>query len=308
VRGRDVGDLAHDLLQAQADLARAEQDARLVPLRELVTTHHAFGELPFQVAATVFRLESAGAYLPVTFALRYADLGHQQVAGSEHYTVGLLVQLLREDQSVAAELEERAQFDLSTAEREKASRPLLYQMPLQALPGTYRLRAVVRDELSGAVGIQERVVTVERPARELTLSDILLADEILDLPDPAPTSAGLQPFTFGRFRVVPNVAASYPSGAALRFYFQIYGLSLDPVRGTNDLELTYEVLRSGQVAQGSPAQYPIPSREVERAVAGSLRLSGYAGGEYVLRVTARDRIAGASAIATSSFRVLSNQR
>ncbi|HEX9636642.1 MAG TPA: GWxTD domain-containing protein [Acidobacteriota bacterium] len=301
-RGRDVGDLASDLFQTQIDLARAEKNARLVPLRELVITRHDFAELRFELSASAFRLGSS-AYLPVTVALRYAELGREQVQGTEHYALSLLAQLLLQDGKVATELERRIQFSLDQREREQAGRPLLYQLPLQAAPGSYRLRAVVRDELGGAVGVQETALTISAPAFELTLSDLMLADEIAQLEQPPPADAGLLPFTFGRFRVVPNVAAAYPSGAALQVYFQVYGLALDPGRGTNEIEIVYEVLRNGKVTQSSPAQYPVPSRESERAVAGALRLQGYAPGSYLLRVTVRDRIAGASAAATRAFEV-----
>jgi GWxTD domain-containing protein len=303
VRGRDVGDLAHDFMQFQGDVARAEADARQTPLRELVIARAEFGQLPLQLGASAFRAGGA-TYLPVTIALHYDELARETVDQTEHYRIGLLAQLRRPDQSVVAEVERRAVFSLPVEERQAlGERPLLYQLPFSVAPGAYLLRAVVRDELGGSVGAAERELVIPALDQGLRLSDLMLADAITRIEDRG-AAGEIAPFVFGPLRVVPNVAARYASGATLQVYFQVYGLALDPLKRRNELEIRYRVLCDGWTVRLSPAQYPVATDETERAVAGALRLDGYAAGSYRLEALVTDRVSGARASATAPFEVV----
>jgi len=174
----------------------------------------------------------------------------------------------------------------------------LYQVRGDLAPGEYRANfgARINDRI-GAVGIQVHVPDLG--GDELLLAGPILAETVGERDQ----GGGEKAFIVGNLRLVPRMDSTYREGSDFGFYFQVY----HPHPGSSDakfhLDLQYEisVRREGIFRlQGRPVRIPDSSAPTH---AYTFPLKGWTPGEYLVTVTASDRVTGDVVARTASFKV-----
>jgi hypothetical protein len=171
----------------------------------------------------------------------------------------------------------------------------LFQVSGVVDPGEYRLGLEARaGSLAGRT--ESRVLVPDLPGQVLAIGGPILADRVSLLEAGSPPSD----FDLGGFRVSPRLMASYEVGEPLIFYFQTYGAGLD-AQGRTHLDFRYEVFRRehhSYRARGKPVTLEDQPRPHH---AFSFALKDWIAGDYLIVVTAEDRLRGELAASSVAF-------
>lgn len=256
-----------------------------------------------------FRTAEGDSYLPVTLGLSYDDfktLGPSAGAGGEGPEEGsfaVMARIVDETGTPQDAFVREEYFRIPAGKKEEAGEAdLMYEVTLYAPPGKYDLEVVVQDRLNGrAFSFKEPVrVPDYGDADRLALSSVVVAKQIVSL-GRSENPAVKQPFTFGEYRVIPNLGGVFRSDDTLDVYFEAYNLARDE-SGRNSVAVQYTFRREGRLYRRNRT-YPAPAPVDHMALASSIGLSDFEAGRYTLEVTITDEVAGASTSAEVPFEV-----
>jgi GWxTD domain-containing protein len=178
---------------------------------------------------------------------------------------------------------------------------LLFRTETALDPGKYLAVYRVLDRTSGQSAQARETFTVPPRFDEgLQLSTVVLADRLaaIDLDAERPDA-----FTLGRFRVVPNVEATYRNGRTFAFYYQVNGASYDPRTGRRrlDVEYAFAVAQAdGWLELGESLIY----RDQTNPQGWSVPLAGWPPASYRLTVKVTDVVSGDTTSNHAFFRVI----
>jgi GWxTD domain-containing protein len=298
----DEGSLASERFNFLQDLRSAESppEARPQPLRALVGTSVTFATLPFDLATAVFSDPSGGGKIPAALALRYDNLMARRRSGRAAFSLDVYAELRDPQGKEVARLDRVLNFDLS--EQEMTSDSLRYLFALVAPAGDYRLHFMVRDNFGQSVGAREEPVAIPAGSPALSLSSLLLADNVERLEGAALKEQAEQPespFTFGDVRVIPNPSRVFRQGAPMYVYFQAYGLALS--EGKNSMRVEYTFRHADQMLwKPIPVSF-LPTEKSERGVFSTFDTTRFPPGRYTLAVKVEDLVAGRVQAAEVTF-------
>ena len=219
---------------------------------------------------------SAETEKPTIRAVVHADVEGLTLAdaadGGRQTTINVVAVALAADGAVVAKAEKTHTLHLSAANLERArAEGLTFVVNLPASrPGTYRVRAAVRDAASDRIGSAGHFVEVPDVAKgELVVSSAVLGSES------------------GRFR----------PGAELQYGFVVYNAKIG--RGRPDLAMQFAIWQEGRELFRSPLQpldlKPQPSWRVIHVGGGFGIRERMRPGRYQLQLTVVDKLAGDAA-------------
>ena len=117
------------------------------------------------------------------------------------------------------------------------SDPIALRDMIAALGVALGREPIIRQLPEQPGDVRQTYADVTRARDELHLSSVILArqmtpfDATLERPDA---------FTLGRFRVVPNLDATYRNGNLLAFYYQVHGAAFEPASGRRRLDVSLQ--------------------------------------------------------------------
>ncbi|HXV63613.1 MAG TPA: GWxTD domain-containing protein, partial [Vicinamibacteria bacterium] len=217
------------------------------PLREVVTTDFSFNTATLEVEPRIefFRASDGELTIPVNLDLAYRNFAYVEKGDFYESRFEILGRLVDQggnsvDEFVREEMFALPKDQVATLQDDT----VLYQMVLYAPPGSYRLQLAVRDQ-NGRVRLTETDLTIPEIGEALELSSILLAEQILELENPT-IPGKKEPFTFGKYKVLPSQDGTFEPGASLQVYFEAYNLGLDG-EGKTRVKLEYTFRREGRL-------------------------------------------------------------
>jgi len=177
---------------------------------------------------------------------------------------------------------------------------IVYSHRLPVAPGLYQIRVSARDRLSGRTGNAAEWIEIPDPNKgQLSLSSLFIGERTAG--DAAKDATGTQP---QQEVVVLNPNRRFARNSRLRFNLQIYNAA----RGAGQPDVAVQI----QVFRGEQPVVTTALRKVSTQGLTDLSQLPYAAevlldkmpvGQYVLRVTAIDRIAKASASQQVNFAI-----
>ncbi|MCZ6832765.1 MAG: GWxTD domain-containing protein [Acidobacteria bacterium] len=178
---------------------------------------------------------------------------------------------------------------------------LLYRTEVELEPGSYLAVYRVLDRTSGQSAQARETFTIPSRFEEgLQLSSIVLARHLARInPDTERPDA----FTLGRFRVVPELDATYHNGETFAFFYQVHGAGFDPRDGKRRLDVEYSFAvrqDSGWLELSESLIY----RNLTNPQAWSVPLQGWPPANYRLRVQITDQVTGERTANDAYFRVI----
>ena len=166
---------------------------------------------------------------------------------------------------------------------------LVFQAVSSVHPGRYMLELTYDNVDAPIKGSLRDTIDVPRyPGSGLALSSIILSAR-LDVLQAVRAGAGPDPFTFGRYRVIPRTSRIYRGPGVLTIFYEIYGARAGG-RGDPVLDITYQFYIDDH-GTWLPIGAPISYRgRAEPAQAWSAPLAGWPEGRYRLELKVVDRL------------------
>lgn len=162
-------------------------------------------------------------------------------------------------------------------------------------PGLYQVRVAALDPASGQTGSAAEWVEIpDFSKRGFSMSKLIVAE----------TKANDSPEKPSIEDVTVSVDRKFEKSSNLRFLVYVYNAAR-AAAGANDVALQVQIFRGNQLVATMPARQPSKESQdpTHLAYAAEIPLRGLSSGQYVLQVTAKDRIANASASQTVRFEV-----
>jgi hypothetical protein len=149
---------------------------------------------------------------------------------------------------------------LNESDAEKIGRRYLqYDSVLTLAPGTYGLRFLARENLTGKMGTFETKFTVPdlSAAKSLRVSSVVLSNQ----KEPVSSAVGsadsnkkllaAHPLVENGQKTVPSITRVFRGDQTLYVYGEVYDPAMDPDRKIPDLQANFALLRGGQTAYTS---------------------------------------------------------
>ena len=190
---------------------------------------------------------------------------------------------------IQAEVEDEMLIEYEPSEIDKGrTEQSIYQKIIVLPPGLYKLELVVKDTRSGKLSSLQGGITVPRIDEEkLQSSSLILAQGITSLPE---LPDGPEMFVLGDLKVLPSVDRKFHQSRTLNVYLNLYNTAIDQSSGTPELEISYEILKGGDVVERfqDREQSLYSSSEVRTILLMTFPLQTLQPGSYKLRVKAVD--------------------
>jgi GWxTD domain-containing protein len=265
-------------------------DIKFKDLESIVTTRLSYNLLPFDFKTDFVRVTEESVLTPITILLQNKDLAFQEKEGIQQAMVHVYGKITGINGRVAQVFEDTISQDIPTALYKQAlENASIHQRIVPLRPGLYKLDLVLKDINSGNVGtINTRLAVPRYPDEKLSLSSLILADTIENLPTNQIASGS---FILGSSKVRPNVKEEFKRDRNLNLWFQVYNLKLD--EATHKPSATVETLisRNGQEVKRSVEQADeLSSAAAQMTLERSLPLKEFEPGEYTVQVKVTDNL------------------
>jgi GWxTD domain-containing protein len=285
-----------DLQEQLREIHRPERT--LQSLDEIVDAQVTFARISLQAATGAQHPNNGKVTIPVGLAAPYRELASRPEENKLVYDVDYLVRLVDDKGAEAARVEQHLVFSLTGQQHDaSADHQLFIEEQLEAEPGTYKLLAVVRDNLQNKIGSLEHSLDVRAPASGgLSLGNLVLARALVPS-----TSSAASPFQFGSLRVVPSFDTTFQTDENVNLYLEAYGATTE-ADGKKRIKVDFFIMRHGRLFMGVPASHLFPTSE-PAGISASIPLRKCTAGDYTLRVRVTDEVTGERAETESVFTV-----
>jgi GWxTD domain-containing protein len=278
-------------------------DIKFKDLETIVTTRLSYNLLPFDFRTDFIRVTEESVLTPITILLQNKDLAFQEKEGIQQAMVHVYGKITAINGRIAQVFEDTISQDVPTALfKQTLDNASIHQRIVPLRPGLYKLDLVLKDINSGNVGtVNARLAVPRYPDEKLSLSSLILADTIENLPSNQIASGS---FILGSTKVRPNVKEEFKRDRNLNLWFQVYNLKLD--EGTHKPSATVEMLisRNGQEVQKSVEQAnELSSAAAQMTLAKSLPLKEFEPGEYTVQIKVTDNLSKEIIASTQKFAV-----
>jgi GWxTD domain-containing protein len=275
-------------------------------LKEMVQVDVAFNTLDFQLRSDYFQLNEEQVLVPVTVEIQnknlsFSEQGDIRMARVAIYGIVTTITKLR-----VLEFEEDMVLSFSEKDFPDAvgSRST-YQRVMALKKGMrYRLDLVIKDLVSGNIGVVRKVlVPFSSSGEELAASSLILSDLIAPL---AQGSRNGQMFVLGDIKVRPSVGNIFSRQNALGVYLQLYHLGIDQTTQTPWVENRYRILRNDEIVlelageRGEGLRVYSDGRTV---LVKALPIEEMPSGDYRLQLEIHDRIRDESLTLEETFQL-----
>ncbi len=303
---RSVADGLNPELTRLNEMALVSQipQRQLRSLSEEVKARVSFDAKPLAADPRIdfYRASEGRLCIPVTLRLAYRDFAYLEKPELYEARFDIFGRILTLEGETVDEFSRQEFFAVPKDQlQDLQDQSLLYQLILYAPPGEHDLELVLRDNSSNSIRMAAKRLAVPDWESSLSLSSVVLADQILELDQPSPPGKK-EPFTFGRHKVLPNPTSTFKAGGSLSLYFEVYNLALDE-EGKNWVQLKYTIRREGRLYRKPLSTYPYPTNRGNRAIMSNIPLKDFTPGGYTITVALTDQVSGDTASIDVPFHV-----
>lgn len=288
-------------LQLSANLNRAPV-IKFKDLESVISTRISYATLPVDVAADFVRVSSNQVLVPVTIQVPNSAMTYQKQLGIYTGRLQVYGQVTTLTNRREAVFEDEIAKDFTEQTYDAGMRASsLFQKQLLLRPGLYKLELVVKDPESGKMStLEKRLQVPEYSANRLALSSVMLAESIQKSDGPTDFR-----FRFGGLRVVPRLGAEFRKDEEMGFYFQVYGLDVDPSTQRPNAKVEFAMTPKGKdPSYWRDASDLLMFYRTHATVARIGSLSAFPPGDYELRLRITDHLSNQHVSATIPLSVL----
>jgi GWxTD domain-containing protein len=272
-------------------------------LADKVTSRVVANQLPFEYRTDFMRATSNTVLVPITVQLRNRDLSFQGKQGMQSAVLDLYGRISDPGGRVIQIFEDVISCDFpESLFQYSLGLYSVYQKSVPLRSGLYRLDLVIKDTVSGNVGVMNAALRVPRfDAEKLDASSLVLADQINLV---ASNQVGGGQFVLGAFTVRPRLSQEFSSTDRLGIYLQLYNLKVDEDWHKTKVAVAYRITRNQEeVWHGVETPEHLHQGGEQLTIERFLPVNSLAPGRYAIEVTAIDLLTNETIIRTAEFTV-----
>ncbi len=275
---------------ATRDFQHSGKDDRERQLQDQLMTDLSSTDLTVWMTTSFFRLSDDRFYVPVSIAVPGSEIPFAQSSTQDRATIDVIGLMRDTQQRPVGQLRDTVKLAVQPTQEVKR-KTVQYETGFTLPPGRYRLKVVLRENQSGAIGSYESDVVVP----DMRRMPVKLSSVVLGTQTQAVTQRNaISPLARNGTMLVPSLTHVVSTGQPLYFYYEVY----DPqvVQSGSPRLLTSIAFFRGKVKT-----YETPLVEVTRLDAPdrkaaifqySVPASALKPGYYTCQITVVDDVAG----------------
>jgi VWFA-related protein len=276
---------------ANRDFSHSGKEDRERQLQDQLMTDLSSTDLTVWMSTSFFRISDDRFYVPVSIAVPGSEIPFARSSAQDRATIDIIGLMRDPQQRPVGRV--RDTVKLAAPQTQEVKRKTVqYQTGFTLPPGKYRLKVVLRENQSGAIGSYESDVVVPDIRRSpVKLSSVWLGTQTQAA---APTRENPNPLARNGTMLVPSLTHVVTTGQPVYFYYEVY----EPSVATSGAP---RLLTSIAFFRGRVKTYETPLVEVTKldapdrkaaifqfAVPASALKPGY----YTCQITVVDDVAG----------------
>jgi VWFA-related protein len=271
-------------------------------LRKVMLAPYPDREIPVSLSLSYMNTPTRGILLSTAMQVPHEFFSFASVNGRPTAVVTIAGTVFDDRGNAGAVFDNRITIDAPSVEAARQSPDLTYGYPVYLKPGLYQVRVGVRDDKSGHTGTAHAWIEIPNlSSGQLALSSVLLGMRAQPTINNASATA-----QDNSSPVEISVSHRFSSNGYLRFVVFVYNAALAPADSKPDVAIQVQVVRDGQpVVTTALRKLSLEGvTDIARIpFAAETSLSGLPAGQYLLQVTAVDRVAKRSASQQARFEI-----
>jgi hypothetical protein len=279
--------------------------ARLKELEPLVSARIAANQIHIEYRADFLRVTSGTVLVPITVQVPNRDMSFQSKAGIYSAKLDLYGRISTPGGVVVQTFEDVVSRDVPESLFEASLKLFsIYQKSVPLRSGLYRLDLVIKDTVSGNLGVFNTAVRVPRfEDDKMDASSIILADQIEAVPT---REIGTGQFVLNAYKVRPRLSKEFSSTDKLGIFVQLYNLKVDETVHKTDVSVAYRILKEQQeVWRAVETGENLHQGGEQLTIQRYLPVDSLTPGKYTVEVIAIDLLNNQTIIRTADFTVVS---
>jgi len=229
-------------------------------LEEALTLGDPVSELPLALEVDYFRVAKERYSVPISVKIPGSAVGLAKKGAKQTVDFDFIGQVRDASGKLVGGVRDNITVKLSDSDAEKiARRYLQYDSVLTLAPGSYDLRFLARENLTGKMGTFETKFTVPdlSASKSLRVSSVVLSNQ----KEPVSSAVGnadgnkkllaSHPLVENGQKTVPSITRVFRGGQTLYVYGEVYDPAMDPDRKIPDIQANFALLSGGQTAYTS---------------------------------------------------------
>ena len=276
---------------------------RFKDLAELVTIRVVRNQIHMDYQTDFLRVTSNTVLVPITVQVPNRDLRFQSKQGVHSAVLNLYGRITTPGGIVVQTFEDVIARDFpESLFQSSLNLSSIYQKSIPLRSGLYRLDLVVKDTLSGNLGVFNTALRVPRfEDDKLDASSLILADQIQTVPS---SHTGTGQFVLDSYKVRPRLSQEFSSTEKLGVFLQLYNLKRDETSHKTNVSVAYRITKDQQeiwraVETADRLHQGSEQLTIERLIPVASLLPG----RYAIEVTAIDLLTNYTVIRTADFTV-----
>ncbi len=247
------------------------QQERDLQLEQAMNVDRPFVDVPLILEADYFRKDNATTLVPISIELYGDGLKFEEKGANRESKFEFVAQATDLKGKVASVARDAVQVRLPADKADKIkSGGIFYSTGFQLRPGAYKLKFLVRDNLTGKLGSFEQPIQVPTmDLKSLSLSSIVLGNQLASTQQQTDPSishqgamrrfqemiTGYDPLVMGGRKVVPSIGNVFMAGQTVYVYFQVYGAGEDRETQRPNIETDLMLIRNNTKIIETQPQY-----------------------------------------------------
>jgi GWxTD domain-containing protein len=275
--------------------------ARFKELEPLVSARIAQNQIHIEYRADFLRVTSGTVLVPITVQLPNRDLSFQSKEGVYSAKLNLYGRISTPGGVMVQTFEDVISRDVPESLLQSSLKLFsIYQKSVPLRSGLYRLDLVIKDTVSGNLGVFNTALRVPRfEDDKMDASSIILADQIEAVPT---REIGTGQFVLNSYKVRPRLSKQFSSSDKLGIFVQLYNLKVDDTLHKTDVSVTYRILKDQQeMWRGVESADHVHQGGEQLTIQRYLPVDTLAAGKYTVEVIAIDLLSNETIIRTADF-------
>ena len=278
---------------------------RFKDLEEKVSSRIVQSQIHLDYRTDFLRVTSNTVLVPITVQVPNSDLSFQSKQGVHSAVLNVYGRITTPGGVVVQTFEDVISRDFPESLFSSAlNLSSIYQKSVPLRSGLYRLDLVIKDTLSGKIGVFNAALRVPRfEDGKLDASSLILADQIEKV---SSSQTGVGQFVLNDYKVRPRLSQEFSSTDKLGIFLQLYNLKLEDSLHKTSVSVAYRITKDQQeiwraVETADHLHQGGEQLTIERMIPVALLVPG----RYTIEVTAIDLLTNETVIRTADFTVKS---
>jgi len=278
---------------------------RFKDLEEKVSSRIVQSQIHLDYRADFLRVTTNTALVPITVQVPNSDLTFQSKQGVHSAVLNVYGRITTPGGVVAQTFEDVISRDFPESLFPSAmSLSSIYQKSVPLRSGLYRLDLVIKDTLSGKIGVFSSALRVPRfEDGKLDASSLILADQIEKV---SSSQTGVGQFVLNDYKVRPRLSQEVLSTDKLGIFLQLYNLKLDDSLHKTNVSVAYRITKDQQeIWRAVETADHLHQGHEQLTIERMIPVASLVPGHYTIEVTAIDLLTNDTVIRTADFTVKS---